>query len=94
MPSDKLKTLLEELHSELASGEALDNETKTLLSNVSSDIQTIIEKRGADENVAADEEEPTPTETLEVLFEYFEEKHPQAASIVRELVQVLNNIGI
>lgn len=94
MPSEKLKSLLEELHKELASGESLDEETKNLLSNVSTDINTIIEKRGSEGEAVGDEGEPTPTETLEVLFEYFEEDHPQAASIVRQLVQVLNNIGI
>ncbi|HEY7885459.1 MAG TPA: DUF4404 family protein [Cellvibrionaceae bacterium] len=38
--------------------------------------------------------EPGPMETLELMLEEFEEDHPQVASVIRETIDALKNMGV
>ena len=86
MTQDRIKQLLQELHSELASAERLDDETLALARQLDEEIEQIIESSG---------QVFTPElESAIALEARFAATHPVAERIMRELIATLGRIGV
>ncbi|CAA0082034.1 Uncharacterised protein [Halioglobus japonicus] len=84
MPIDNLKSLIQDLHDSFGDDETSAQQQALLqqLHNYAHDI---------------DKAEPTPpsvVESAEILLEEVEEDYPQAAAIVRQVINALSNMGI
>jgi len=86
----QLREHLEELHSELASTEAVDDRSRELLGEVLGDIQTLLDRSGPDR----DQEPEGLGERLRDATRQFEETHPKLAAAVGRVVNALSNLGI
>ena len=86
----QLREHLEELHSELASTEAVDDRSRELLGEVLGDIQTLLDRSGPDQ----DQEPEGLVERLRDATRQFEETHPKLAAAVGRVVNALSNLGI
>ena len=91
MPKNALRQQLTELHDTLASTAELDPELRTLLKEVSGDIEGIL---GED----ATTEEASPTNQLQARVRRatvdFEAEHPRLARILEDLADTLTKLGI
>lgn len=89
-----LKTHLQTLHQNLtASGGDVDDETQDLLRQLDSDIKQVLERRAAD---AADTEPDAYglSSRAQELTAQFAVKHPRLEPALRELGNMLANMGI
>ena len=91
----KLKESLQQLQSTIASGDPVDEELHGLLQKLDGDIQLLLEKRAALEA----QEEPESTtyglaERSQELSAKFAVKHPKLEPALRELGEILANMGI
>jgi hypothetical protein len=91
-----LKQHLKTLHADLASTGEVDAELKDLLRQLDGDIKTLLERRHADE---ADASEPESTsyglaERSQEITAKFAAKHPRLEPALRELGNILANMGI
>jgi hypothetical protein len=82
---DRVKELLSELRSELASTDSLDKETLELARKLDQDMDLMIEKS---EPMVPELEDAIALEAR------FAATHPVAERIVRELIAVLGRMGI
>jgi hypothetical protein len=82
---DRVKELLSELRSELASADSLDKETLELARKLDQDMDLMIEKS---EPMVPELEDAIALEAR------FAATHPVAERIVRELIAVLGRMGI
>ena len=89
----KLKESLQQLQSTIASGDPVDEETHGLLQKLNGDIQQLLEKRAAQ---GEDEESTTYglAERSQELSAKFAVKHPKLEPALRELGEILANMGI
>lgn len=85
MSQDRVKELLSELRSELASADSLDEETLELARKLDKDMDLMIEKS---EPMVPELEDAIALEAR------FAATHPVAERIVRELIAVLGRMGI
>lgn len=91
-----LKQHLKTLHADLASTGEVDAELKDLLRQLDGDIKTLLERRLAEDAGTADPE--TVTYGLAVrsqeITAKFAAKHPRLEPALRELGNILANMGI
>ncbi len=91
MPKNALRQQLTELHDTLASTAELDPELRTLLKEVSGDIEGILGEDAATE-------ETSPTNQLQARVRRatvdFEAEHPRLARILEDLADTLTKLGI
>ena len=98
MERQKLKETLAELHQELAaSPDEIDDETKTLLKQLATDIDHVCVEDSAD----SEEKSPVVPEKKEGLLDQlldltkeFEESHPQLADVIGRVATAFSRIGI
>ena len=91
----KLKESLHQLRSNLESSGPVDEELQGLLQKLDGDIHLLLEKRAALE--AQEEPESTPyglAERSQELSAKFAVKHPKLEPVLRELGEILANMGI
>ena len=91
----KLKESLQQLQSNLESSGPVDEELHGLLQKLDGDIHLLLEKRAALE--AQDEPESTTyglAERSQELSAKFAVKHPKLEPALRELGEILANMGI
>jgi len=91
----KLKESLQQLQSNLESSGPVDEELHGLLQKLDGDIRLLLEKRAALE--AQDEPESTTyglAERSQELSAKFAVKHPKLEPALRELGEILANMGI
>ena len=84
----RLNQLLEELHTELGSAKALDQQAKEQLRDIAREIE------GA---VGPDEDKGLGSEAMNQLEEAavgFESEHPRLAAVVHNIVDTLGKMGI
>ncbi|WP_312436534.1 DUF4404 family protein [Janthinobacterium sp.] len=90
----KLKESLHQLQSNLESSGPVDEELHGLLQKLDGDIRLLLEKRAA---LKAQEEESTTyglAERSQELSAKFAVKHPKLEPALRELGEILANMGI
>lgn len=93
----KLKESLQQLRSNLESSGPVDEELQGLLQKLDGDIHLLLEKRAALETQESQEEESTTyglAERSQELSAKFAVKHPKLEPALRELGEILANMGI
>lgn len=90
MDKIELQSLLKSLHRELASLDKVDDRTKQLLTQVTDDVQRVLER---DED-AASEGETGSSESVRSTIEEFEAEHPKLAETLGRIADGLANMGI
>jgi hypothetical protein len=88
MPRESLRTAIEHLRGELASGEPLSSEDRARLDRVLDEASQVI-----DPDVADPESEESLSDELREFVEHFEESHPKLAIIVGRVVDSLSQLG-
>lgn len=95
--ASNLKQHLKTLHADLASTGEVDAELKDLLRQLDGDIKTLLERRLAEE-AGADSAAETTTyglaERSQEITAKFAAKHPRLEPALRELGNILANMGI
>jgi chromosome segregation ATPase len=89
MSEKKLTQLLEELHKELDSTEAVDEKGRELLRALGADIQELLER--SDDS---DTDNDSLLERLQESVNHFEATHPALTSAIAHLMTALSNAGI
>ncbi len=89
MTDNKLSNLLEQLHNELDSTEAIDEKGRELLHDLNADIQKLL-KRSED----AGSEDDSLFERWQESIDHFEVTHPTLTTALSQILNVLNNAGI
>lgn len=94
--ASNLKQHLKTLHADLASTGEVDAELKDLLRQLDGDIKTLLESRLAEDAGTADEETTTYglAERSQEITAKFAAKHPRLEPALRELGNILANMGI
>lgn len=87
MPQEKLAQQLESLHQTLQQQEVMDDKAKSLLKQISLDIEKL------NQNYIQNDTD-TAIDTIEQSLVHFEQEHPTIAGILREAVDLLNKMGI
>lgn len=88
MADKKLTDLLERLHQELDSTEAVDEKGRELLRALNADIQELLERS---EDAQSDD---SLLERFQESIDHFEVTHPTLTSTLSNIMTVLNNAGI
>lgn len=89
MTDKKLSQLLEQLHHELDSTEAVDEKGRELLRALNADIQELLERS---EGGQADND--SLLERWQESIDHFEITHPTLTAALSHLMTALNNAGI
>ena len=89
MDPEKLKSLVSQLHQELADAESLPPEMEDELSQVVAEMAELLPAKEQ-----PDEEHQTALEKLEEYASGFDAEHPKLASALRQIAVALGNIGI
>lgn len=87
MTIDNLKTTLKDLHARLETASAVDEELLDLLQVLDRDIQQLLNKQ-------ANEEDSTLAQRAQELSAKFAAQHPQLETVLRELANTLERMGI
>ena len=88
MNDKRISELLEQLHNELGSTEAVDDKGRELLRALNADIQKILDRtsgKGSKDSLL---------ERLQESIDHFEVTHPELTSTLSNIMNVLNNAGI
>ncbi|MEP7135918.1 MAG: DUF4404 family protein [Chloroflexota bacterium] len=89
MTDKNLTELLEQLHNQLDSTQAVDDKGRELLRDLNTDIQELL-KRSED---AGAEDDPL-LERWQESIDHFEVTHPTLTTALSQILNVLNNAGI
>lgn len=84
MPQEKINHLITDLH-ERFGDDLVSDQQKALMDNLNRHMSV-----EGDVDLA----DPNFKETLDLLLEDVEADHPQAAAVVREVMSVLNSMGV
>ncbi len=82
---EQLKAKLTHLRESLSSIEQLDEESRTLLSQLDTDIQSVLAGQSSDDSLDS---------RIEQQAVQFEGKHPQMSAILRDIMDALSKMGI
>jgi len=88
MTDNNLSKLLEQLHTELNTTEAVDDKGRELLRALNADIEKVLQRS---ESEQADD---SLLERLQESIDHFEITHPALTSALSNIVNILNNAGI
>jgi hypothetical protein len=88
MDRDRLRDLLEQLHSALGGAGSVDAESRHLLGTVLADIERVLHEPGGRHQDAA------MSDRLEELVVRYEADHPGVAGAMRQLIDALAKAGI
>lgn len=84
MPQQKIENLISQLHDLYGTDETSPEQQRLL-----ADLERHVHTRGT-----ADRPDPVPLETLETLVEEMAVEHPRTATVMRQLMETLKNIGV
>ena len=92
----KLKESLQQLQTKIESSGPVDPELQLLLQKLDGDIQLLLQKRAAQAAESGEEESTTYglAESSQELAAKFAVKHPKLEPALRELGEILANMGI
>jgi hypothetical protein len=82
----KLHELLAQLHDELARAESVDEEGREMLTQISVDIQKLLEPSGT--------AHPSILGRLQDAIDHFEVEHPAITAALSQMLNTLSNAGI
>ena len=85
--TDKLDTLLEQVHAELQKVDKVDADSLKLLQDLEQDVQSLLKKADAIET-------PSIQERMQKAVEQFEVEHPTLTTLLSEISTILSNAGI
>lgn len=85
--TDKLDTLLEQVHAELQKVDKVDADSLKLLQDLEQDVQSLLKKADAIET-------PSIQERIQKAVEQFEVEHPTLTTLLSEISTILSNAGI
>jgi hypothetical protein len=88
MTDQKLSKLLEQLHTELDSTEAVDDKGRELLRALNADIQELLERSTGTQS------DDSLLERLQESMDHFEATHPALTLALSRIMTALNNAGI
>lgn len=88
MDDQKLRNLLEQLHTELERTPDLDDKGRALLRDLDADIRQLLE------NSKVETVQPRVLGLLEDTIDHFEITHPTLTMALSEMLTALNNAGI
>jgi len=88
MTDNKLSKLLEQLHSELDSTEAVDEKGRELLRALNADIEELLERSEGGQS------DDSLLERLQESIDQFEVTHPTLTSALSHIMTALSNAGI
>ena len=91
MSDDELRNLLEELHAKIEATDHVDEKGQELLSHLSDDIQTLLDRSESRDQVSDNTSEIA---RMEESVRYFEVTHPSLTAALSQLLNILNNAGI
>ncbi len=91
MNDDELRQLLEELHQKIEKTNSVDEKGRELLSHLSLDIRSLLERTGHEEHLHGTDRE---IGRLEEAVRHFEVSHPGLTAALSQLLNILNNAGI
>lgn len=89
MENDKFRKLLEQVHSEIAQAESVDENGQELLAHLAADIQELLER-----SEPSEESDLSIQERLQKAIDEFEVSHPTMTATLSQLSAVLSNAGI
>lgn len=89
MDKQQLRSLIENLHHELASAEAIDAESRALLKELVQDVEKL-----ADNSGSAEDAQPETSGQLEKAALQFESEHPRLSMALGEVIDALTKLGI
>lgn len=89
MTEEKLSKLLEQLHQELDSTDALDEKGQELLRALNADIEELLER-----SEGGQVDDDSLVERWQDAIDHFEVTHPRLTSTLSHMMTVLNNAGI
>ncbi len=89
MTDNKLSTLLEQLHTELDSTEAVDEKGRELLRALNADIEELLERSEAGQS-----DDDSLLERWQTAIDHFEVTHPTLTNALSHIMTALNNAGI
>ena len=90
MESQKLRKMLEQLHSELKETETVDESGSELLHILMNDIKSILDKSVEEQS----RQRSSLINQLRQAILYFEESHPTLALTMQKVIDTLSNMGI
>lgn len=91
MQDDELRQMLEELHRKIEATDQVDEKGRELLSHLSVDIRSLLERTGHEERLRGSSWE---IGRLEESIRHFEVTHPNLTAGLAQLLNILNNAGI
>ncbi|MDH5644112.1 MAG: DUF4404 family protein [Gemmatimonadota bacterium] len=86
MTDQKLRELLDQLHSELERTESVDEKGREMLSHLNADIQKFIDP--------TEENDESLFKRLQDSIDHFEVDHPAITAALSQILNILNNAGI
>jgi hypothetical protein len=89
MTNQKLRELLEQLHTELARTDSVDDQGREMLRDLSGDIQKLLDEPGS--NMNADE---STLQKMKQTIDRLEVTHPTLTMALSEIMTILSNAGI
>lgn len=90
MEKQKLREMLEQLHTELKETKSVDESGTKLLHILMNDIKNILDKSVEEES----RQRSSLIEQLKRAILYFEESHPRLALTMKKVIDTLSNMGI
>ena len=90
MTDNKLSKLLEELHTELDSTEAVDEKGRELLRALNTDIEELLDRS----ELGQSDDDDSLLERWQEYIDHFEVTHPTLTAALSHLMTALNNAGI
>jgi hypothetical protein len=90
MENQELSKLLQQLHQEINTTQAVDEKGTELLRDLDKDIHTLLERSGE----TPVELNPINMQRLDDVIRHFETTHPSLTVLISKLLDTLNNSGI
>ncbi len=90
MEEKKFHQMLEQLHKELEKSHSVNKSTSELLYTVKNDIQQLLNKSDG----YGAEQHHTLINQLTAAIHYFEKSHPKLALALKQVIDILSNMGI
>lgn len=94
MSNEELKARLEDLHQELEKAHKLSLEERDKFGSLMSDMVLIAQGEGSDKDHDTVGHDATLREKLEHKASDFDVDHPRLAGVLRQIIDVLNKMGI
>jgi len=90
MEKKQFRHMLEQLHKELENTHSVNESARKLLYTVKNDIQQLLNKSGGYEAG----QHHTLINQLTTTIHYFEKSHPKLALALKQVIDILGNMGI